>query len=306
MTFHQAVAQARERLAAAGIAEAALEAEVLVMHSTGASRAQLYVSFPDPLPTGASEALETALHRRLNREPLAYVTGHREFFGLEFLVDRRAPVPRQETETLVERAVEIAARHFSEGACRIADVGTGCGAIAVSLATALPDARVDAIDSSSDALELSTLNCRRHDVADRVALLHGELLDPVVTPLDMVVANLPYIPEGEWGRLQPEIRLFEPPHGLLSGRGGLDHVFRLLGQTKRLTSPPSWLLLELGEDQAQAVVGEATRLFPGAKAEVYRDLNGLDRGVILSGLAVSSTGGGQRTATGTLAARLGN
>ena len=136
-------------------------------------------------------------------------------------------------------------------------------------------------------------------------MLQGDLLDPAA-PADIVVANLPYLPEGTWERLQPEIRLFEPPHALLSGVAGLGHVFRILGQAKRLNQPPSWLLLELGEGQAPAVVREATRLFPGAKAEVLRDLHGLDRGVILSGLAVSTGGGAQRAATGTLAARIGH
>ena len=304
MTFQEVLAEARRRLEAAGLAEASIEAEVLVMHVTGISRAHLYVSLPDPFPASAANALRQAIRRRLDREPLAYITGHREFFGFDFLVDRRAPVPRQETETLVEQAVEIARHHFSGQALRAADVGTGCGAIAVSLAKALPNADVVAIDISTDALELAASNCHQHGVAGRVALLHGDLLEPAPEPLDIVVANLPYIPEGQWDSLQPEIRLFEPRHALVSGREGLDQVLRLLSQAKRLKSPPRWLLIELGEGQAATVAREAANLFPAAKAEVLQDLNGLDRGVLLSGMAGSSGKGRQRAAAGTTSAGL--
>ena len=288
MKLQEELGEARRKLAEAGIPEAALEAEVLVMEAAGLSRAQLYASIPGPLPSGAVQWLRRALRRRLHREPLAYVTGHREFFGLDLLVDRRALVPRQETETLLERTLEVIRGSFPGSTCRIADVGTGCGAIAVGLAANLPGAHIYATDISVPALELAALNCRGHGIEDRVTLLEGDLLTPLPSPVDVVVANLPYILEEEWGGLQPEICLFEPRQALVAGPTGLECIFRLLEQMQGSKVRPRWLLLELGEGQAKAVIQEATALFPGVRHEVFQDLNGLDRGIALSALPESA------------------
>ncbi len=301
MTFRETVAWAGQQLAEAGSPESVLEAEVLVMHITGTSRAQLYASYSDPFPPDAETPFIDAVHRRLRHEPLAYIVGSREFFGLEFQVDPRAMIPRQETETLVEQAIEIAQRHLADQTCHIADIGTGCAAIAVSLATALPNAHIDAVDLSSGALKLAAFNCRRHGVAERIDLLQGDLLGPIATPLDMVVANLPYIPEREWDRLQPDIRLFEPPQALVSGTQGLGHILRLLGQAKRLNPQPQWLLLEMDPGQVPAVKREVSNLFPNAETTAFKDLYGLDRGVIVGGLGGSSR---QETTLNAAAARL--
>jgi len=254
------------------------------MHAAGVSRTQLFQRLPEPLAGAAAESLERALERRLAGEPLPYITGHREFYGLDFLVDRRALVPRQETETLVEQAIAIATAHYRGEPLRIADVGVGSGAIAVSLATALPAATIFATDTSEGALGLAAENCWRHNVQDRMTLLRGDLLAPVPMPVDMVVANLPYIPEGAWDRLQPEIRLFEPKEALVAGPDGLLQVRRLLEQVRCSRRPPGWLLLELGQGQARLVAREALCLFPGAMARVFLDLAGLERGIVLAGL----------------------
>lgn len=271
----------QRRLAAAGVTEAPLEAQVLVMHVTGMSRAELYAALPDPFPPHALQPLDQAVSRRIAREPLAYITGHREFFGLDLAVDARVLVPRPETETVVEHVIDVAGMNYSGKACAIADVGTGSGAIAISLASALPRARIYATDISLEALDLARQNCQRHGLGGRVTLLPGDLLEPVGVPLDIVVANLPYVAEDEWPGLQPEIRLFEPRGAVISGPAGLDHLFRLLGQVRGRQPRPAWVVLEMRPGQAAAVIQEARRLFPVREARAFNDLQGLERGVIL-------------------------
>ncbi len=275
-----ALREARTTLAKAGIGGAALEAEVLVMHAAGHTREAMYASLTEPVAAPAQERLNRFIERRLQREPLAYITGHREFFGLDFSIDRRVLVPRQETETLVELTLDIAKSACREG-CAIADVGTGSGAIAISLATQLPKATVYATDISSEALDVAQANSERHGVAGRVRLLQGDLLTPLSSPVDIVVANLPYIAHSDAERLQPEIRLYEPPLALYAQDDGLSLVVRLLEQVEALAQRPTWALLELGEGQARKATDAARRILPGATVASYRDLGGMERGLII-------------------------
>lgn len=280
MKTAEALRAARTALEEAGIQEARLEAEVLVMHAAERTRESLYASLGEPVTITARERLGGYLERRLQREPLAYITGRREFFGLDFTVDHRVLVPRQDTETLVELALDIARGPY-RGSCAIADVGTGSGAIAVSLAANLPKAALYAIDISKDALEVAAANARSHGVEGRVQFLHGDLLTPLVTPVDIIVANLPYIAHGEAGSLQPEVRLFEPPQALFAEGDGLETVARLLSQTFALAQRPRWLVLELGEGQAERAAAIAKGYFPTATVTAYRDLGGMERGLII-------------------------
>ena len=281
LTIRDLLSSTRARLEAVGIDDAALEAEVLVMHAALLSRAQVYARLSEALPGEAVERLEALVARRVAREPLAYVIGHREFFGLDLLTDRRALVPRQETETLVEETIAVARRRFADGACTIADVGTGSGAIAIALAVHLPRARIVATDASRESLVLAHENAARCRVAQRVALLEGDLLSPVHERVHIVVANLPYVPEAEWESLQPEIRLYEPEAALVPGPTGLEAVRRLLAEVVSRKPRPIAVLLELGIGQAQAVAVEARALFAGAAVRTYRDLAGIERGVVI-------------------------
>ena len=283
MTIRDALARARRELGGGGIPDAGLEAEVLVMHAAGLTRAQLFAGPDEQLPDDAARRLASALERRSKREPLAYVTGSREFFGLDFHVDRRVLVPRQETETLVEETLARVRERFPDGECRIVDVGAGSGVIAVSLAKSIPGARVYATDVSPGALEVAALNCRRHAVDDRVTLVQGDLLGPAPSPVDVVVANLPYVPASEWDGLQPEIRLFEPREALVPGETGLELVERLLKQVAELDPAPALVLMELGEGQAEAIHERSRGRFAGWAVSRYRDLGGLERGVVLDG-----------------------
>jgi len=282
MSVRETLAAVRSNLAAVGVEDAALEAEVLLMRATGLDRVHLIADAHDEVSQDVLRRLAPLVNRRIRREPLAYVTGTREFYGLDFVVDSRALVPRQETETLVEVALDLLRRNGQGEPWHIVDVGTGSGAIAVSLAVDVPDAHITAIDRSKDALSLAALNARRHGVERRMRCVHGNLLDEAPDDFDLLVANLPYVSNGEWEGLQPEIRLFEPKDALVPGETGLEAVTRLLTALAGRHSMPRWAVLELGAGQAPAIAADAQRLLPGASVETFRDLAGLDRGLILT------------------------
>lgn len=291
-SVQQVLASTARKLEAEGILDAALEAQVLFMHAAGRDRTWLLSSLRESLPSEVGIALAALVQRRLKREPLAYITGHREFFGLDLLVDRRVLVPRQETECLVERVLAIVEMYYHCQAVGIADVGTGSGAIAIALAKTVPASRVFAIDRSSGALALAGENVGRHGLGDRVTLLQGDLLQPLMEPVDIVAANLPYIPTSEWERLQPEVRLYEPPEALLAGEGGLDAMERLLQAISERETRPRWIVLEMATGQSLKVVALARGLFPNMDATVFADLGGLERGVVIevpAGYLPSST-----------------
>ncbi len=244
--------EATEQLSVAGVDEPRLDAELLLCHRLGLTRATL-LAHPDRLLSPMeTRALAALLARRAGREPLPYILGTREFFGLRLAVDSRVLIPRPETELLVERALWLASRISSSGPLRIADVGTGSGCIAVALAVHLPHALIYATDVSADAM---------HGVASRIRFLWGDLLSPVPQSVHLIVANLPYIAAQEWEMLPPEVGRFEPRCALDGGPDGLDLVRRLLMQAPAYLLPGGALLLEIGARQGEAVMNLARAAF---------------------------------------------
>ena len=280
-----------------------LDAEILLAHALGMTRAQLHAHTQSQLSSAELDCYRQLIERRARREPVAYIVGHQEFYGLDLFVDSRVLIPRPETELLVEKAIEISQRQsVVADVCKsrrserrlssevyrnqasgsvVADVGTGSGAIAVSLAVHLPQAQVYATDASPAALEVAACNCRRHGVEDRVRLLQGHLLEPLPEPVDLIVANLPYVSQAELAQLPPEISRYEPREALDGGPDGLDCIRRLLVQVGVHLKSRGIVLLEIGATQGQAVIALAERHFPAARVEISRDYAGLDRVVIV-------------------------
>jgi release factor glutamine methyltransferase len=213
------------------------------------------------------------LERRLSGEPSAYITGHREFYGLDFRVNPSVLIPRPESELLVETALDIAK---NRPLSIIADIGTGSGAIAISLALGLPRAKIYATDISAAALEVALANCRQHGVSGRVRLLEGNLLEPLPEPVDIIVANLPYVSQSE---LAPR---FEPPLALDGGTDGTKIIEQLCQQVGGKLKAGGWLLLEIGQGQRATVVAILHNIFPEGEIEVIPDLGGIERLVCLS------------------------
>lgn len=264
-------------LGSAGCDSPRLDAEVLLAHCLGLSRAQLFIRWREQLSGEQAREYGTLVQRRVGREPLAYIVGHKEFCGLDFEVDRNVLIPRPETELLVEQAVQIAGAQATREAMKIADIGTGSGAIAVSLALSMPWVTVHAVDQSEEALRVAARNCVRHGVAERVHLWHGDLLLALPEPMSVLVANLPYVSEAEWAELAPEIQLFEPAAALNGGADGLDLIRRLLAQISQHPRPPQAVLLEIGATQGEPVLGLARAILPQARVSLTRDYSALDR-----------------------------
>ncbi len=272
MNVKEVLDDARKALTDSNIEDAPLEAEVLLRDTLKKDRVGLYLALDDELSTEQQNAFRDRLARRLDDEPTAYILGYREFYGRDFLVDASVLVPRPETELLVEKALEIVRKHRLSV---IAEVGTGCGAVAISLALELPHARVYATDISASALKVARANSRKHGVSDRVRLLNGDLLDALPEPVEMVVANLPYVRESDLPRSGPVSR--EPRLALDGGTDGLDKIRRLCIQAKAVPGSGGYLLLEVGEGQARAVSAFLHDLFPPAPVDVIPDLSGIDR-----------------------------
>ena len=277
MTRGEALKRARELLARHHIEDAALEAELLLRHTLKIDRAQL-LSEPDcELKQRHGDTYKTFIKRRIKGEPSAYITGHREFFGLDFYVDKHVLIPRPETELLVEQAILHAKNYWHPV---IVDVGTGSGAIGVSLAKYLPDAEIYAVDISKAALKAAKRNCLEHGVGDRVTLLRGDLLEPVPVQVDIIVANLPYVLTAD----VPQVNTFgfEPALALDGGTDGMDVVKRLCLQAKDRLRPGGCLLLEIGMGQSQKTSAILQELYPAANIEIMLDLSGMARVVGLT------------------------
>jgi release factor glutamine methyltransferase len=238
---------------------------------------------------GAAAAFEGYVARRAAGEPVAYIRGFREFHGQAIATDARALIPRPETEQLVDAAIDAvvarltgAPRPAGAPPVRVADIGTGTGAIAVALVAALRRRRMDehvtvlAVDVSSDALDLARENAVGHGVADRMVFREGDLLPAGDGPYDVICANLPYVATGDLAGLATDLS-FEPRLALDGGPDGLDVVRRLLDRLPRVLAGDGVALLEIGADQGGTVVAAAAELLPGWRCTVEPDLAGLPR-----------------------------
>jgi release factor glutamine methyltransferase len=238
-----------------GSESARLEAEVLLAHVRGQSRIQLYTSF-DQEPTPEQLArFRKLVRQRATGEPVAYLVGTREFFSLPLIVDRRVLIPRPETEHLVVAALD-AAREWLAAApgepVRIADVGTGSGAVAIAIATHLPQATIWAGDRSLAALEVAGENVRRAALDDRITLCHSDLLDDAPPSLEIIVSNPPYVRSDEFDALPPDVRDFEPREALVAGPLGTEVIERLIQQAMARLRPGGSLLFEHSPQLADA------------------------------------------------------
>jgi release factor glutamine methyltransferase len=279
-----ALGAAIDALAARGVDTPRLDAELLLCEATGWSRVDLASEPGRRVPAAAGRRFAETVRRRLRREPIAYILGRRGFRHVELAVDRRVLIPRPESELLVELALELAPS-------RVLDVGTGSGAIALAIADELPECEVTATDTSAAALEVARGNAERLGLADRVRFHEGTLPPESGSDgssgFDLVVANLPYVSEIEWPRLEPEVTEWEPSEALLAGPDGLDAIRSLLsderdrllssGERQKANSPT--LGLEVGAGQA-AAVGGLLRDAGFSAIETRRDLAGIERVVV--------------------------
>jgi release factor glutamine methyltransferase len=250
-----------------------VEAELLLAHLLHQPRAYLWAHPEATLTPQQAADYAACVQRRAAGEPLPYITGQIEFFGLMFTVTPDVLIPRPETETLVEAALAWLTAHSDAVAV---DVGTGSGCIAVALAVHAPSLRLYATDISPAALQMARANAERHEVAERITFLEGDLLIPLPEPVHLIVSNPPYVADDEWDALPLSVQQ-EPRLALLSGADGLDAIRRLLAQAQSRLVPGGLMLVEIGERQGVATQALARAAFTRADVSILPDLAGKDR-----------------------------
>lgn len=272
-----------EYFQAQGVSEPRASAEVLLAHALGMERMALYLQYDKPLTAEELGRFKTLLRQRLAGEPTQYIIGHQEFWSLDFLVNPAALIPRPETEVLVEAILDqVQQLDLPQNGRYLLDLGTGSGVLAVVLARELPEAQLVALDLSTAALQLARANARRHQVADRIWFVQGDLFQPLrVRPIFGVIAsNPPYVPTSEWARLPREIRNFEPQAALDGGPDGLEIMRRIISEAYHYLVPGGLLALEIGHNQAERVL----ELFAAQPAyltrEIRPDYQGVPRVVV--------------------------
>ena len=280
MTIHQYVSHARARLEAAGIdhAEAELDARLLAQQSLGWDAAGFFVRGNEKAPAEFAASYEALTSRRIAREPMAYIRGEQEFWGRRFEISAAVLIPRPETEGIIETSLELcpdAGRPL-----RIADVGTGSGCLAVTLAIERPRAFVTATDISAEALAVAARNAAKHGISQRVTLARADLFAGAGV-FDLIVSNPPYVPDRDRAALQPEVRDYEPPAALFAGDDGLAVIERLLLEAAGHLAPGGHLVFEFGYGQADAVSNLIARASGLALVAIRRDLQKIPRIAVL-------------------------
>lgn len=274
MITRELLTEATQKLAAAGCDTPRLDAEILLAHAWHTDKTGLIIRSLDKVPADVTVQFTELLERRIGREPVAYITGHREFWSREFAVDPRVLIPRPETEHLIEEVL----KHFPDTATayRFCDIGTGSGCIAVTLACEYPGAEIIATDISEDALAVARSNAEKHNVSDRITFYRGDLLDALPAnsePFDAIISNPPYVSLDEMQGLEPELA-FEPQGALTDRKNGLHHLQRLLAKGSDRLKNDGLLMLETGLCGLPDTPSQFEFLYS------YSDLAGIVRGGI--------------------------
>jgi release factor glutamine methyltransferase len=286
-SIRDALAWGAQALREAAIENARLDADVLLRHALDMERERLYMNIEAPISAGQEAKFRQLVLRRSRREPVAYITGHKEFWSLDFVVTPAVLIPRPETELLVEVALQYVRK---TGSVQIIDLGTGSGAISVCLAKEAAEAKIVAVDISPIALDVARVNAEHHGVTGRIRFLSGDLfapLKPLRETFNVIVSNPPYIRTSELSTLTPEISSWEPMIALDGGAEGIDACRRIIEEGHEYLAHGGAIVLEIGADIAPAVVELFAHSGSYGPVSVYRDYAGKDR-VIAAMKCVSS------------------
>jgi len=282
VTLAEAINRAAVTFSDRGISNARLDAELLLRHVLRQDRAWILAHIQDVLDAEHQKVFERLISRRQKREPLQYITGTQEFWGLDFIVTPDVLIPRPETELIVESALRTDSGSASP---LIVDLCTGSGCIAVSLAKELPASRVLATDRSENALDVARKNARKHQVSDRIRFFHGDLFEPldeldIRGRVDIMVSNPPYVPDGLLCILQPEVRDYEPELALVAGPEGTEIHQRIIKAAPDYLKHHGSLIMEMGIGQAEKV-GQMVRASGAFHApDILKDLAGIERVIV--------------------------
>ena len=275
MTIAQKLNEATAKLEEVGIENARLDAEVLLAYVLNTRRLALYVHIAQDLEEAQIIRYDKLIARRLEHIPVAYLTGHKEFMGMNFAVTNDVLIPRQDTEVLAQGVIE----HLQEysGDLKLADIGTGSGAICISILKYIDHITAAAVDISADAIDVAEFNAEKFNVSDRINFYKGNLLEPLTgQKFDVIVSNPPYIPSGKFKTLQPEIS-FEPHGALDGGTDGLDFYKQIIDTAPEFLNDKGFIVFEVGIDQSESVI-ELLKANGGfGDIQVWKDLANIDR-----------------------------
>ncbi|HEV2992465.1 MAG TPA: peptide chain release factor N(5)-glutamine methyltransferase [Candidatus Angelobacter sp.] len=275
MQLKQAVDAAYQLFIESDVPSPRLNAELLMMFTLGCDRAYLFAHPERPLDAEEYSRYQEAIQERARGCPTQYITGHQEFWGLDFIVSPAVLIPRPETEHVIEVVLELAKSQKPDGRLKIVDVGTGSGCIALALATELPQAEIHACDISEEALEIACINAARLGLESRVLFRHSDLLAAYPErQFDFVVSNPPYVGESEADKVQKQVREFEPKIAVFSGWQGMDIYDRLIPQAYAALKPNGWLVVEIGYSTEGQV---KQRLANWLEIQTKTDLQGIPR-----------------------------
>ena len=273
----RAIVSATQRIEDGGSSTANLDAQVILAHVLGVDRSWLFAHYDYELMPAEANRYSELVARRTASEPVAYLIGRKEFYGLDLTVDSRVLIPRPETELIVDAVLDNVESR-ADGRVSVADVGTGSGAMALAIAANCPEAKVYATDVSDEALSVARMNAAEHDARGQLTLLQGDLLEPLPEPVDIIAANLPYIRSAAYESLQRDVRDYEPQLALEAGPEGLDLFERLLRQIPAHLKPGGVIFLEIAHDQGDAMLELVDQLLPDARyVNVRKDYQGHDR-----------------------------
>ena len=284
----EAIAEASARLERSAIAEPRRTAGVLLCHVLGIERTHLLTRSNEAISEASYEVFLRLVERRAAGEPLQYIIGHQEFYGLDFIVTPDVLIPRPETEFLVERVLKLI-EESKQASPVIADIGTGSGCIAVSVAVNAQYARAIATDVSRSSLDIAMKNAAKHGVRDRIEFLAGDLFTPLVARdlhgrIDIVASNPPYVNAGSVDKLQKEVRDWEPHAALFAGPEGLDFYRRLFEDATEYLKPEGFMVIEIGYDQFDAIE-KLSAVYSWEIVDVTRDLQGIPRTLTLRNMS---------------------
>jgi release factor glutamine methyltransferase len=283
VTLRQKIGAAQTRLVAAGIqdGEAGRDAVLLARHVLDWDRATLYANYHDPASDDFISRFDALIERRARREPVSYIRGIQEFWNRDFVVNPAVLIPRPETELIIEEFLKRLPADAPARPQRVADIGTGSGCLAVTVVAERPFCEVIATDISEDALNVAHLNAGRFGVSDRIAFRESAYLIGASGPFDFILSNPPYVTEKDYQNLAPEVREYEPASALVAGEDGFRDIRQIVDLGTVFLAPGGTMLIEIGYDQADAVV-ELLDSFPALRlAGISNDLQNIPRVAVI-------------------------
>ncbi len=277
MNLRELWVDTKKELDSSNISDSDIESEVIIRKVLGLDRNNFFATLDNPVPIRKTSQIKKNLQQRISGTPLSYITKNREFFGIDFFVNENVLIPRQESELLVEKVISYCKKQ-KETKLTIVDVGTGSGALAISIAKNLKNTNVIATDISNKALQIAKKNAKNIDVSRNISFLHSNLLENLKTPVNMIVANLPYLTSKEMNTLSLEVKK-EPTIALFGGEDGTDLIVKLIRQAPKHLKKNGNLILEISPSQKNIIFSLMKKSFPKSKPKIHQDYAKIERAI---------------------------